>query len=116
MHRMALGRTSSFPSFRNAVTNSFSSMAFIGLPWPRKSTGIFSVFAIWAVILFNSFNFILNFLLHLELNLNSFLVYLIGLLALLLHCSYSYFIGTVPICLLWHKDNLPPGHWHYIFR
>jgi len=31
------------PVSLNPLTNSFSSMAFIGLPWPRNNTGIFSV-------------------------------------------------------------------------
>ena len=54
----ALGLVISLPIFLNPATNSFSSMAFIGLPCPRNSTGIFSVLPKGEVILFSSFNFI----------------------------------------------------------
>jgi hypothetical protein len=43
------------------ATNSFSSMAFIGLPWPRNSTGIFGVLRKGAVILFIELYFIISF-------------------------------------------------------
>ena len=37
--------------------NSFCSMAFMGLPWPKKSTGIFEPVARGSVSLRNSFKF-----------------------------------------------------------
>jgi hypothetical protein len=40
---MALGAGISLATVLKPVTNSFSSMAFIGLPCPMKSTGIVSV-------------------------------------------------------------------------
>ena len=56
--RIALGLGIPFATFLNPVTNSFSSMAFIGLPWPRNNTGILSVLRKVDVILFSSFSFI----------------------------------------------------------
>lgn len=40
MQRIALGRGIVSAIFRKPVTKSFSSMAFIGLPWPANRTGI----------------------------------------------------------------------------
>src|SRR4051812_16774132 len=57
-HTIAFGFGIVLPMFLNPATNSFSSMAFIGLPWPRNSTGIFSVLLKGSVILFNAFSFI----------------------------------------------------------
>ena len=37
--RMARGTGSSFPSWRQQELKAFSSMAFIGLPWPTKRAG-----------------------------------------------------------------------------
>ena len=42
-HKIALGLGIKAACWRKPATNSFSSMAFIGLPWPKKSTGMRSV-------------------------------------------------------------------------
>jgi hypothetical protein len=51
MTRMALGFGIPFPAFLNPVTNSFSSMAFMGEPCPRKRTGISAEISNASVIL-----------------------------------------------------------------
>src|SRR5690606_29188305 len=43
MHNIAVGVAILCAIFRNPLTNSFSSIAFIGLPGPKNNTGIFSV-------------------------------------------------------------------------
>src|SRR5690606_1840950 len=58
MHKMAFGLGISLAIFRKPSTNSFSSMAFMGLPCPKNNTGIFSVLLMEAVSLFKVFNFI----------------------------------------------------------
>src|SRR3546814_13032065 len=57
-HRIAWGLGIFVATPLKLSTNSFSSIAFIGLPWPKNNTGIFSVLFKAAVILVNSFNFI----------------------------------------------------------
>src|SRR5690554_2903658 len=52
---IALGLGRSRAIFRKPETNSFSSIAFIGLPWPKKSTGILTDEFHEEVILFKCF-------------------------------------------------------------
>jgi hypothetical protein len=58
MQRTADGLGIDFTMFRNPLTNSFSSMAFIGLPCPRNSTGIVGVLLKGVVVLFIALIFI----------------------------------------------------------
>src|SRR5690554_7369274 len=66
IHKIACGRGISLAMFRKPRTNSFSSMAFIGLPCPKNNTGILPVLFIEVVTCFNVFNLILHLLLHLK--------------------------------------------------
>src|SRR5690242_20496887 len=58
MQSMALGTGKAFAAVCQPLVNSFSSMAFIGLPCPTNNTGIVSVLPKGSTILCSAFNFI----------------------------------------------------------